>query len=101
MKDKAEELFQAAFSTPRTPRSDEYKGGVRAALRYHAHGEKIQCPHTPGTAQADAWFSGIGEGHSLWRESEGKNTGEYCTDPDCPWNQDKLYRGRHTHGKDK
>jgi hypothetical protein len=25
----------------------------------------------------------------------------YCTDPECPWNKDKLYRGRHTHEKEK
>jgi hypothetical protein len=71
MKDKAEELFEAAFSKPRDPRSDEYKAAVRAALRHHAHGEPIRCPYAVGTAQADAWFAGLDEGHAIWREFSG------------------------------
>jgi hypothetical protein len=75
VKGKAEELFESAFSEPRNPRSGEYKAGVLAALWHHAHdGEPIRCPYASGTAQADAWFAGVDEGHSIWRESREPNS---------------------------
>ena len=65
----------AAFSRPRDPRSPEYKAGVLAAL-------KFRCGETPtvilpgyasgrrGTAEEDAFFAGVGEGHLIWRRQE-------------------------------
>jgi hypothetical protein len=52
-----------------TPRSEEYKAGVRAALEYHIN-DAVNFPPLPypaGTPQADAWFAGTDEGHRLWR----------------------------------
>lgn len=69
-KDRAEEFFQAAFSKRRTPRSEAYKTGVKAALFRKAQCVPCRCPYEVGTAEADAWFSGLEEGHSLWREEE-------------------------------
>jgi len=60
-------LFDAAFNTARDPRSNEYKAGVRAVLNYRYKGGGIRCPHAMGTAQADAFYSGVDEGHRLWR----------------------------------
>jgi hypothetical protein len=65
-------LMKAAFDKPRDPRSDEYKAGVRAALTFRINGEHTANPHKPGTAQADAFFSGIDEGHSIYRELQYK-----------------------------
>jgi hypothetical protein len=67
-RDQAEKLFCTAFSTPRTPRSEAYKTGVRAAFFRHAYCTPSQCPYDVGTAEADAWFSGLEEGHRLWRK---------------------------------
>lgn len=66
----AHKIFDRAFSRPRDPRSAEYKAGVMAALRFRIEGTKINRPYRIGTAAADAFFSGISEGHSLWREEE-------------------------------
>ena len=67
----AEALFEAAFHPHREPRSDAYKAGVLAALRYRlGEAEHVECPHQPGTAERDAFFAGVSEGHSLAREVE-------------------------------
>ena len=71
MIDKAEALFRRAFSQPRTRRSDAYKAGVLSALKYRFDGIAINCPNRVGTAEADAFFSGLGEGHRIFREHEG------------------------------
>lgn len=62
-----EELFAAAFDIARDTRSPEYKAGVRAALEYRVNGVRIHCPHPSGSAQFDAFYAGIGEGHNIWR----------------------------------
>lgn len=67
MNDGAEKLFKDAFSVPRDPRSQEYKDGVLAALKYRLEGVKIQMPYAAGTAQADAFYSGLTEGHGIYR----------------------------------
>ena len=67
----SEALHSAAFNTPRTPRSPEYKAGTLALLRLKC-GQAEQCetcPHPVGTAAADAWYSGIREGHSIFRQA--------------------------------
>jgi hypothetical protein len=65
-----DELMQEAFdpSRHRDPRSDEYKAGVRAALEYRINCKKISMPYQVGTAQADAFFSGLDEGHRIWSD---------------------------------
>lgn len=68
-----ETLFHEAFSTPRDPRSDEYKAGVRATLRFRFQGQAVKCPYALGTAQADAFFSGIDEGNLIWRQYRKEN----------------------------
>jgi hypothetical protein len=60
-------LYHEAFSTPRDPRSAEYKAGVRAALAFHIEGKRIAHLYEAGTAQDDAYHAGIAEGHTAWR----------------------------------
>lgn len=62
-----DQLMQEVFSKSRDPRSDEYKAGVRAALEYRIEGKKISMPYPIGAAQADAFLSGLDEGHAIWR----------------------------------
>jgi hypothetical protein len=62
-----DQLFNAAFNIARDPRSAEYKAGVRAVLQYRATGERVRCTHPMGTAQADAFYAGVDEGHRIWR----------------------------------
>jgi len=51
-----------------TPRSEEYKAGVRAALEYRINNRpQPPMPYPVGTAQADAYFAGQDYGHWLWR----------------------------------
>ena len=68
---KAYEIFDAAFSKPRDPRSDEYRHGVIDILKYRLHEANEafgKHQYALGTAQADAYFAGCDEGHRLARE---------------------------------
>ena len=64
-----DELMHAAFDKPRTPRSDEYKAGVRAVLEFRIEGKPIRIPYHVGGAKADAFFAGQDEGHGIWRRA--------------------------------
>jgi hypothetical protein len=66
----ARELFNEAFSVSRDPRSDAYKAGVIAVLRLHVEGVRVRQPYRLGTAEADAFSSGCGEGHLIFRKSK-------------------------------
>lgn len=71
MTSEADRIFRKAFQgTTRTPRSPAYKHGVRAALRYRCEGRPIALPYRAGTAEADAYWAGLNEGHALWRERQ-------------------------------
>jgi hypothetical protein len=68
---KASEIFDAAFSKPRDPRSDEYRNGVIDILKCRlceANEAFGKHQYRLGTAQADAYFAGCDEGHRLARE---------------------------------
>lgn len=66
-------IFGDAFARPRTPRSDAYKFGVLDVLKFR-FGEQPNVKgkdlYMPGTAEADAYWSGCDEGHRLYREYE-------------------------------
>jgi hypothetical protein len=66
----AEQLFEEAFNHPRSPRSPEYKAGIKAALLYRFNHKEINLPYPAGTSQCDAWFSGLDEGHAIFRNYE-------------------------------
>jgi hypothetical protein len=78
----AESLFKAAFNTPRDLRSTEYKAGVRAVLDFRIDGGRMPRPYPVGTAQADAFYAGVDEGHRIWREYEAqeRSTREVAND---------------------
>lgn len=61
-----EQVLAAAFALPRTPRSDAYKLGALSALKLRMQGTLIAHPYDYGTAEADAFFAGQSEGHSLY-----------------------------------
>jgi len=65
----AQSVFDQAFQFPRQPRSDAYKAGVLAALRFRLEGARIICPYANGTAESDAYYAGIDEGHRRAREA--------------------------------
>lgn len=66
-----EQVMQSAFRDgTRTPRSPAYQDGCRAALAYRFEGRRIAVPFVIGTAEADAFFSGVDEGHRRFREHE-------------------------------
>lgn len=63
-----DDLMRAAFDRPRTPRSDAYKAGVRAELEFRLdRAASVKCPFPPGTAESDAFFSGLPEGRDIYR----------------------------------
>ena len=70
MSTQVETLFRAAFDTPRDPRSTPYKAGVHAALAFRIDGTGLPHPYQPGTAEDDAYYAGIAEGHAIWRTSQ-------------------------------
>lgn len=64
----AQQLFDAAFSRQRRPRSQVYKDGVMAALVFHEAGQKsVRCPHPEGSVEYDAFFAGVADGHQIHR----------------------------------
>lgn len=66
-------LMAAAFNRPRDPRSAEYQAGVRAGLTLRICGTKIVHQHPAGSAQSDAFYSGIDEARAIWREHKEKS----------------------------
>jgi hypothetical protein len=71
-----DQLMQAAFFNGRTPRSAEYKAGTRAALQNRIERKDIIPPYQAGTTEADAYFSGIEEGKTIWRAAVAKIGGQ-------------------------
>ncbi|MFZ4875002.1 hypothetical protein ACL9RI_07950 [Janthinobacterium sp. Mn2066] len=67
-----DQLFQTAFYNGRTPRSQEYKVGVRMALEHRIERKDFDMPYSAGTAAADAYFAGIEEGKTIWRTAIAK-----------------------------
>ncbi|MBC7860312.1 MAG: hypothetical protein H7Z39_16385 [Burkholderiaceae bacterium] len=65
-------LMDAAFNRPRDPRSAEYQAGVRAGLALRICGTPAVHQHTPGSAQHDAFYSGIDEARAIWRDHQEK-----------------------------
>ncbi len=65
----AQAVFERAFHPFRNSRSDAYKEGVLAALRYRLEGARIGCPYKIGTAEFDAFHAGLDEGHARAREA--------------------------------
>jgi len=62
----AQAVFAEAFQSGRAPRSEAYKQGVLDCLRVRIDGaQEIACPFTKGTAEADAYLSGVDEGEAL------------------------------------
>jgi hypothetical protein len=64
----AKQLYDKAFHSTRDPRSEAYKAGVLDTLTFKESGQELNHPYDPGTAEADAWFAGNQEAHSLWRD---------------------------------
>jgi hypothetical protein len=71
----AQDLYEKAFNFPRDARSEPYRQGVRASIRYWL-GEvrKMDQPYQLGTAAADAWFSGAEEGARIVRMNNATET---------------------------
>lgn len=66
---KAQDIFNFAFSQPRDPRSEAYKQGVLFCLRKRIDSmPDRKNPYRLGTAEADAWYSGVDEGLVIVRE---------------------------------
>ena len=73
----AKQIFDAAFSKPRDPRSEAYKDGVLRTLGMRLREFDLAPGDTPkqyvlGTAECDAYFAGCDEGHRLASEYQEK-----------------------------
>jgi len=67
----AQELFDAAFSGARDPRSDAYRHGMLDILKYKLREINQtfgKTNYVMGTAEADAYYAGCDEGHRIARE---------------------------------
>ncbi len=65
----AASLFEVAFHPNREPRSEAYKAGVLAAMKLRlGEAASINCSYPPGSAERDAFYSGVSEGHHRVRE---------------------------------
>lgn len=69
---EAQQIFDVAFSKPRTERSQVYKDGVMAALNQQFAPANalasLQSPYPAGSVEFDAWHAGLNEGVSLASE---------------------------------
>jgi len=72
--DQVQTLYRAAFDKPRDPRSNAYKSGALAALRFRCNGVRVVCPYHVATAEADAFHAGCDEGHAIFRAAQGRDT---------------------------
>ena len=69
MNTTAQALLDKAFYPGRPPRSQAYKNGVLAALRFRlGESDRVRCTYPEGSAEFDAFFAGTEEGHRRWRE---------------------------------
>ena len=64
-----DQLFNNAFPAGRPVRSEEYRQGVKDMLRLRLEGLELHQWYKPGTAEADAWISGLAEGSAIWEAS--------------------------------
>lgn len=76
---KPYQLYEDAFfnASGRDPRSYEYKQGVLDVLIFRfstSDGRRIIKRYEFGTVQADAWYSGIREGHTIYRDYLSEST---------------------------
>jgi hypothetical protein len=63
-----DQLIGLAFSQSRTPRSEQYKIGVRAVLAAQVIGQPMACDFVPGSAAFDAFHAGAAEGRLIWAQ---------------------------------
>ncbi len=74
---RAEELFDAAFLTPRSKRSVAYGKGVLNHLKYRLMEiEEFPLPYEPGTAESDAYYSGVDESWKILRRENADLRGD-------------------------
>lgn len=59
--EQAAQIFDHRFSPGTTPRSNAYKAGFREKLKRIVFpiAPRVSNPHKPGTADFDAWESGL------------------------------------------
>lgn len=71
-KKTAAAIFERAFFPGREPRSKAYREGVLQTLQHRLDGTPYPpLPYRLGTAERDAYFSGMDEGHVLARTAVG------------------------------
>lgn len=66
-----DQLMDEVFFSGRTPRSPQYRAGVRAVLAFKLEKTPIDMPYRVGTPEADAYFAGQTEGYSINRRELG------------------------------
>ena len=69
---RAERVVEEAFPRHNTLRSEEYKAGARAILKYLLAGNPILCPFEPATAEHDAYYAGVDAGKRMYCHLEDK-----------------------------
>jgi hypothetical protein len=57
----AKEIWEGRFNSPSSPRSDAYKSGFLAGLKFILGECRTRQPYRMGTAEADAWYGGNDE----------------------------------------
>jgi len=67
MKPTATEIHARLFDRPREPRSQAYKDGALAAIRFYLDDEGSPVQYEPGTPESDAWLAGYAEGRDACR----------------------------------
>ena len=81
-------IYNERFAPGAEPRSEAYRHGVLDRLRHDAENapSPISKPrYQPGTAERDAWLSGLDAGHMLWlRHLDRQQESAYLMQPDIP-----------------
>jgi hypothetical protein len=55
-------LARERFAPGKTPRSEAFKAGWVAGIKWKLYGVQVEFPYVVGTPQADAYFAGVDDG---------------------------------------
>ncbi|MER2623559.1 MAG: hypothetical protein ABTS22_06435 [Accumulibacter sp.] len=67
---RAVRIIDEAFPRHGTPRSDVFKAGASALLKYLLAGTPVRCPYEPGTVEYDAFYAGVESGKKIYCHTE-------------------------------
>ncbi len=69
---RADRIVEEAFPTHGTPRSEVFKKGAAAILKYLLVGQPVLCFYDTATVEHDAFYAGVDAGKRIFFHTENK-----------------------------